>query len=160
MKTLIVASLALMCVAVSLPAYANTNGVYVRVTDEFYGYSRTRTSPEHGPQVTTSHKVAYACNGSGSFIELPQGAGLKYCSRSAEVKFVWKREDVGSFAGPSLGLDAQYLESYRVVDDGNASHCKTGEAVIWDVGAQGHGNVYSSMRDYCQYCAYTGGDCE
>ena len=172
MKKSTLASLALLCAAVALPAHANTNGVYVQVADDFYGF-KDETWETRGTGhstgifkiVTVSHKASYACNGKSSFTKLPEGAGFRYCSRSAEVKLVWKREITeetpSPIPGPPIGSsEVRYLESYHVVDDRDYGHCNTGEAVIWDVGAWGAENSYATMRDYCQYCAYTGGDCE
>lgn len=174
MKKSILASLVLLCAALSLPVYANSNGVYVHVTDAFYGFriETGRTDPTGQymrwfDELTEAHQASYACNGSGSFTELREGDRLRYCSRSAEVKLVWKRKttDVSPghqplFTNPT---SVTYPEDYRVVDDGDAGHCDTGEAVIWNIGAGGSFSspyATASMRSYCQYCAYTGGPCE
>lgn len=175
MKKSILASLVLLCAALNLPVYANTNGVYVHVTDAFYGFrietqraDFTEGKREWFDELTVAHRAFYACNGSGSFTELREGERLRYCSRSAEVKLVWKRETTQVNPGGIGPISTNpthvaYTEDYRVVDDGDAGHCDTGEAVIWDVGASGSFSspyATASMRSYCQYCAYTGGECE
>ena len=168
--TYVLALASLLCAVAGPPAYANSNGVYVQVTDNFYETTATETSVDLAGKTTittSADNASYACDGNASFTDLPKGAGLKYCSQSATVKLVWKRvAQYPVISGDNIrsllpgNSSTTYPASEHAVDDSDARHCETGQAVIWDVGASAVEALSAAMRDYCQDCAYTGGDCE
>lgn len=147
MKAIHVALAAVLLVALaSATATArNNNGVYFQVDTIV--------------QTLNDAKVAYACNHGASFTALPGGsASLVYCSGNARIRFSAQME-----AAP--GAPPRYFTSMLAIDDDNAGHCGWGEAVILDIHVQGWDSsgipdIAAVARPYCQYCAYTGGDCE
>ena len=146
-------------------ARSNTNGVYLHIDPSFYDYY----SSLQGGETTRRHhhsadEAAYACNGSGHFTPIPAGSDAVYCSRDADVRLTWK---VVTESASGANQRTHYFEATATVDDADAGHCGSGEAVVWDASGEptehppfAPNEVVTTMRSTCQHCAYAGGDCE
>ena len=159
MRKLAAVLLVLSFAAVHSPAHANGNGVFVNIADDFWTSTVKTYYQKAGSYIVKPEKAAYACGSSGSYTLISKtSTRMGHCSTSARVKLVWKQ--VPDTGGYRPGTGVSWIDVIEEVNASDASHCDTGEAVIWDVGSNGAMTAYATIRDYCEPCAYSGGPCE
>lgn len=163
MRRSVSALLALLCAVAVGPVYANGNGVWVHVEDEFYDSHEVWDGGLYTLDFE-GHRAFYACDGGGSG-ELHAGAPLEYCLDGAEVRLVWKRtmHYKPSNMRSTPPSQVTWPEEFVRVGDADAGHCGVRQAVVWDVeGGIYVGDPYASaeQRDVCEYCGLMEGPCK